>query len=97
MPLSASVKKPSVPASKSTDAHGTTFVIPGEPKVVTRAGQLRRGCPAVEVWWSRNDPADETLIVRQHYEDRSTADVHEYTFGQVYDLIDALNQAVESK
>jgi FlaA1/EpsC-like NDP-sugar epimerase len=58
----------------------------------------------VEIWWSRNGAkADETLIIRHEYEDRqqyenrSTADVLELTFGQVYDLIDGLNKAVESK
>jgi hypothetical protein len=52
----------------------------------------------VDVWWSRNGAkADETLIIRQEYADRSTADVLELTFGQVDDLIDGLNRAVESK
>ncbi|MCP1937367.1 hypothetical protein J2R95_003162 [Bradyrhizobium japonicum] len=52
----------------------------------------------MEVWWSRNGAkADETLIIRQEYPDRSTADVLELTFGQAYDLIDGLNKAVESK
>jgi hypothetical protein len=41
--------------------------------------------------------ADETLIIRQEYEDREHAEVMELTFGQVYDLIDGLNRAVESK
>jgi hypothetical protein len=50
------------------------------------------------VWWSRNGAnADETLIIRQEYSDRSTADVLELTFGQAYDLIDALNKAVDAK
>lgn len=51
----------------------------------------------MEVWWSRNDKADETLIIRQQYDDRFDADVLELTFGQAYDLIDALNKAVEAK
>lgn len=64
----------------------------------TPGGQVRPGCPAVEVWWSRDGKkADETLIIRQEYEDRAHAEVMELTFGQAYDLIDALNRAVESK
>jgi len=51
----------------------------------------------VDVWWSRNDKkSGETLIIRQEYADRATADVLELTFAQVYDLIDALNKAVEN-
>lgn len=58
---------------------------------------MRPGCPAVDVWWSRDGKkSDETLIIRQEYPDRATADVLELTFGQVYDLIDALNRAVEA-
>jgi hypothetical protein len=87
-----------VPATSSIDAHGTTYTIPAEPAVRTPGAQWRPGCPAIEVWWSRNGAkADETLIIRQQYDDRSTADVLELTFGQVYDLIDGLNRAVESK
>jgi hypothetical protein len=87
-----------MPATSSTDAHGTTYTIPAEPAVRTPGAQWRPGCPAVEIWWSRNGAKDdETLIIRQQYDDRSTADVLELTFGQVYDLIDGLNKAVESK
>ena len=59
---------------------------------------MRPGCPAVDVWWSRKfeRKSEETLVIRQEYADRSTADVLELTFGQVYDLIDALNKAVEN-
>lgn len=58
---------------------------------------MRPGCPAVDVWWTRNgNNADETVIIRQEYPDRSTADVLELTQGQVYDLIDALNRAMET-
>lgn len=86
-----------MPAQKTTDAHGTTYHIPEAPTVKTPGAQVRPGCPAIEVWWSRNGKkADETIIIRQEYEARSTADVLELTLGQVYDLIDALNRAVET-
>jgi hypothetical protein len=87
-----------MPCEATSDAHGTTFLIHAEPAVRTPGAQWRPGCPAVEVWWSRNGAkADETLIIRQEYEDREHAEVMELTFGQVYDLIDGLNRAVESK
>jgi hypothetical protein len=51
----------------------------------------------VDVWWSRDKSnAEETVIIRQEYEDRSTADVLELTLGQAYDLIDALNKVIEN-
>ena len=86
-----------MPCHASKDAHGTTYIIPEAEAVKTPGGQVRPGCPAVEVWWSRNGKkADETVIIRQEYPDRSTADVLELTLGQAYDLIDALNRAVEN-
>lgn len=85
-----------MPCQKSTDAYGTTFHIPEATTVKTPGAQWRPGCPSVEVWWSRDKAkADETVIIRQEYADRATADVLELTQGQVYDLIDALNKAVE--
>jgi hypothetical protein len=87
-----------MPATSSTDSFGTTYTIPAEPAVKHPGAQWRPGCPAVEIWWRRNGAkADETLIIRQEYEDREHAEVMELTFGQAYDLIDALNRAVESK
>jgi hypothetical protein len=87
-----------VPCHSSRDAHGHSYNISAAEPVKTPKGITRPGCPAVDVWWSRNGKkADETLIIRQEYEDRSTADVLELTFGQVYDLIDALNRAVENQ
>jgi hypothetical protein len=87
-----------VPCSVSRDSHGTTYTIPASPIVKTPGGSVRPACPAVEIWWSRNGKkADETLIIRQEYADRDTADVLEITFGQLYDLIDACNQAVENQ
>lgn len=87
-----------MPCSSSSDSYGTTFNIEAAATVKTPDGHFRPGCPAVDVWWSRDGKAaDETLIIRQEYPDRSTADVLELTFGQVYDLIDALNRAVENQ
>ena len=84
--------------SPQYDAHGTTFHIPAAEIVKTPGGKVRSGYPAVDVWWSRSfaGKAEETLIIRQQYEDRSTADVLELTLGQTYDLIEALNRAVET-
>ena len=85
-----------MPAQSTTDAYGTSYTIPEDAAVKTPGAKWRPGCPAVEVWWSRDGAkADETVIIRQQYENRSTADVLELTQGQVYDLIDALNKAVE--
>jgi hypothetical protein len=85
-----------MPALRETDAYGTTYIIPAAEAVKTPGAKWRPGCPTVEVWWSRDGrKSDETLVIRQEYGDRSTADVLELTFGQVYDLIDALNNAVE--
>jgi len=86
-----------VPCSSSKDAHGTTYVIPAAEAVKNPNGRMFRGCPAVDVWWSRDLKlkAEETLVIRQEYPERSTADVLELTVGQAYDLIDALNKAVE--
>lgn len=87
-----------MPSKISRDAHGTTYHIPSAETVKTPGGQQRLGLPSIEAWWSRSfsDKAEETLIIRQEYEDRSTADVLELTLGQTYDLIEALNRAVES-
>jgi hypothetical protein len=87
-----------VPCSSYTDAHGTAYLIEATEMLKTPKGHIRPQCPFVDVWWSRGFKAeDETLIIRQEYADRSTADVIELSFGQVYDLIDALNRAVENQ
>jgi hypothetical protein len=88
-----------LPCSAHKDQYGTSYLIPAAPASKTADGRTLRGCPAVDVWWSRRDSkatAEETMVIRQEYEDRSTADVLELTQGQVYDLIDALNKAMEA-
>lgn len=86
-----------MPCSSSKDAHGTSYHVPAAENVKDPRGRTLAGYPAVEVWWSRDKTKDtETVIIRQEYEDRSTADVLELTLGQVYDLIDALNKATET-
>ena len=84
--------------SPQYDAHGTTFVVPAAEIVKTPGSKVRAGFPAVHVWWSRSfsGKAEETLLIRQEYADRQTADVIELTLGQTYDLIEALNRAVEN-
>jgi hypothetical protein len=51
----------------------------------------------LDCWWARRfkSRADETLIIKQENQS-DRADVVELTLGQVYDLIDALNKAVEN-
>lgn len=79
------------------DAHGTSYTIDASATVKTPGGQQLLGVPALDVWWARRfkSRAEETLIIKQeNMADR--ADVVELTLGQVYDLIDALNRAVEN-
>ena len=86
-----------MPCSSYKDAHGTTYTIPAAPASKDAKGHMLKGYPGLDLWWSRDFKAraEETLIIRQEYVDRSTADVLELTLAQAYDLIDALNQAVE--
>jgi hypothetical protein len=51
----------------------------------------------LDVWWARRfkSRAEETLIIKQENQS-DRADVVELTLGQVYDLIAALNMAVEN-
>jgi hypothetical protein len=87
-----------VSCSPHYDSHGTTFHVPAAEIVKTPGAKTRSGFPGIDVWWSRSfsAKAEETLIIRQQYEDRSTADVLELTLGQTYDLIEALSRAVET-
>lgn len=80
------------------DDHGTTYTIPTAQVSRTPGGKVLRGVPELTVWWARRfkkDKADELLLLRQENNAKS-ADVIGLTFGQVYDLIDALNKAVET-
>ena len=87
-----------MPCGSFKDSHGTTYTIPVAESVKDPRGHTHKVYPGIDVWWSRDFKvqAEETLIIRQEYEDRAAADVLELTLGQVYDLIDALNKAVES-
>jgi hypothetical protein len=86
-----------VACKSQRDGHGTSYFVPAAVTQQTPGKRTLRGFPEVQVWWSRlSNKDDETLIIRQEYEDRKTADVIEITLGQLYDLIDALNKAVET-
>jgi hypothetical protein len=51
----------------------------------------------IVVWWDRAKPERaEGLVIRQEH-GKVGADVIILTLGQAYDLIDALNRAVEDK
>ena len=79
------------------DAHGTSYTIPASLTVKTPGRTTLQGTPELVAWWARRfkTRAEETLIIKQeNMADR--ADVVELTLGQVYDLIDALNKAVEN-
>lgn len=86
-----------MPCKVERDKHGSLFIVPADNSMKTPRGQQLRGIPELHVWWARyfKDRDDETLIIKQeNLDDRS--DVVEVTFGQLYDLIDALNKAVEN-
>jgi hypothetical protein len=87
-----------VPCKVLTDTSGTSYHIVEAQAKYTPRGHMLRGCPALDVWWNRDSKAtaEETMVIRQEYADRSTADVLELTLGQAYDLIDALNKAIEN-
>ena len=81
----------------SRDANGTSYTIPKSPVVKTPGGTILPGSSELAVWWARRfkTRAEETLIIKQeNMGDR--ADVIELTLGQVYDMIEALNKAVEN-
>lgn len=82
---------------RTSDAHGTSYTIDAD-NAMTPGGIKRPGCPLVEVWWSRDGKkADETIIIRQEWAGRDTAEVVEVTQGQAYDLMKALADAMERK
>lgn len=85
-----------MPCRVDRDAQGTSYTILATEATKTPGRTPVPGLPELNVWWARRfkSRADETLIIKQeNAADR--ADVIELTLGQVYDLIDALNKAVE--
>jgi hypothetical protein len=85
-----------MPARINRDAQGTSYTIDASPTVKSPGGTQLPGMAALVVWWARRfkSRSQETLIIRQESQ-TDRADVIEITLGQVYDLIDALNKAVE--
>jgi hypothetical protein len=78
------------------DKNGTNYTIPATKTVKTPGGTTLPGKPELNVWWARQfkTRADETLIIKQENQS-DRADVIELTLAQVYDMIWALNKAVE--
>jgi hypothetical protein len=86
-----------VPLKIDRDKNGTSYTILASPPVKTPGGTVLPGSPELNVWWARRfkTRAEETLIIKQENQsDRS--DVIELTLAQAYDLISALNKAVEN-
>jgi hypothetical protein len=73
------------------DADGYHFIVPADAE-----------CARVDVWWNRGPTIhvgrrkviEERLVVRQ-MDGEASADVVLLTQGQLYDIIDAFNMAVE--
>lgn len=73
------------------DEKGSTWIIPAD-EGTTRTQDTQE----VAVWWSRPKGAPEVLLLRQENHTGKNADLIMLTLGQLYDLIDVANQAVES-
>jgi hypothetical protein len=79
------------------DKNGTSYTIPAAATIKSPGGTTLPGSPGLNVWWARRfkTRAEETLIIKQENQ-TDRADVIELTLGQVYDMILALNKAVEN-
>lgn len=85
-----------MPLRVNRGTNGTSYKITASETVKTPGGTTLPGSPELDLWWARNFKrrAEETLIIQQENQsDRD--DVVELTLGQVYDMIVALNKAVE--
>jgi hypothetical protein len=79
------------------DRNGTSYTISPSVTVKTPGGTTLPETPELNVWWARRFKAraEETLIIKQENQ-TDRADVIELTLGQVYEMILALNKAVEN-
>jgi len=78
------------------DKNGTHWIIKDDPVVKTPGGKTFGGHTGLTIWWDRDpkNKSDEQLIIRQ--DNDQSADIILASLGQVYDLIAALNEAVEN-
>ena len=89
------------------DGDGVHYVVPAE--LLSGAKGTDAASPRIDVWWNRGPKKraatgsgpwrteqEEELIIRQQNGNNIGAYVILLTPGQAYDLIDALNQAVEN-
>ena len=79
------------------DTYGTLWRIAAAKTDKQPNGKQSQGVPSIDVWWDRDakDKPGELLVIRQENAvDR--ADVIMCSLGQLYDLIDAANKAVET-
>ena len=78
------------------DKNGTSYTISAAATTKSPGGTTLPGTPELSLWWAHRfkTRAAESLIIKQE-NNADRADVIELTLGQVYDMIDALNKAVE--
>jgi hypothetical protein len=78
------------------DENGTTYFVSEVKTTANPRGKVLPGLPEIQVWWARRfkDRSEETLLIRQENNPQG-ADVIELTLGQLYDMIHALNEAIE--
>ena len=88
------------------DGDGVHYVVPAE--LLSGAKGTDAASPRIDVWWNRGPKKrvktstglrteqEEELIIRQQNGNNIGADVILLTPGQAYDLIAALNLAVEN-
>lgn len=81
-----------MPAECNRDSKGAYWRV---PDFATKDVKKFEPIPGVDVWWNRDKAykSKETLVLRQDIDGQVGVVI--LSFGQVYDLIDALNKAVE--
>lgn len=86
-----------MPAKSIKDTYGTLWRIAAAATQQLPNGKKSQGVPHIDVWWDRDmkDKPGELLVIRQENE-KDRADVIMLSLGQLYDLIDASNKAVEN-
>ena len=74
------------------DGHQIIYTIFADKLGKPQTKSKHRPFEKLEAWWSKTGRGDTFLIKQEN--DKQRADVLELSFGQVYDLLAALNHAI---